>query len=280
MFAFQRWHGLTAVAVVLTACGIPDQDAQRVQQLPTAEGSRLVIQERLRVPLIGQLGLPLESINDVATAAPEDRVIVVEGETNSLLVLSLQGHILSTTVNTGSGAAMLAHPVHMAWGSPNELLVADGQSPQLAHFTLRNDSLVLSSVLRLQGVAAVSGVCSLEGQTFLLGKSGPPDKSMLIHVLAENGEVSESFGDGFGMSDEFGSILYSQEQRLLCLPRERLMLVASRFYSEIHAFDDRGTLRWTQSIPGYRGITYRETAPGRFEYIYPPDDLWDSVVLV
>ena len=69
----------------------------------------------------------------------------------------------------------------------------------------------------------------------------------------------------------------STRRPLLCLPRERLMLVASRSYSEIHAFDDRETLRWTQSIPGYRGITYRGTAPGRFEYIYPPDDLWDSV---
>jgi len=163
--------------------------------LPLDEGARLLVEDRLHVPLIGPLGDPIESISDATIAA--DRVIVLEGETNSLLALSPQGQLVSSTANTGAGGAMLAHPIHMAWTNPTGLVVADGAIPQLALFELRDDSLFLSSVLPLGDIASVKGVCAVGGTTFVLGKSSSTGNRLLVHRVGVDGDTRQSFGDDF-----------------------------------------------------------------------------------
>lgn len=264
------------VCAMSIACGAPDTDAPPRVALPPAEGARLVVEDRLHVPLIGQLGDPIESINHVTAAA--DRVVVLEGETNSLLVLSRRGRVLFSTLNTGAGGAMLAHPIQMTWMNASALVVADGDVPQLAQFELRDDSLLLSSVLPLRDIASVKGVCGVGGATFVLGKSSSEDNRLLVHRVGVDGDTKQSFGADFGPADAMNDIFYRRNQRLLCLPRQGLMLVASRYYHAVHALEAEGTLRWEQDIPGFRPVTYVETEPGRFIYNYPDDDVWDEVV--
>lgn len=268
---------LSALVCTLSiSCGAPDADAPPRVGLPPAEGTRLVVEDRLQVPLTGELGDPLESINHVTAAA--DRVIVLEGETNSLLVLSHQGRVVSSTLNTGAGGAMLAHPIHMAWRNPATLVVADGNVPQLAQFALRDDSLLLSSALPLRDVASVKGVCSVAGTTFVLGKSSSEDNRLLVHAVGVDGDATDSFGDDFGPPDAMNDLFYRRGQRLLCLPQHELMLVASRFHHAVHALDAEGTLRWARDLPNFRAVTYTQVEPGRFQYDYPDDELWDEVV--
>jgi len=76
------------------------------------------------------------------------------------------------------------------------------------------------------------------------------------------------------MNDMF----YRRGQRLLCLPRHAFMLVASRYHHAVHALDAGGTLRWAGEIPTFRAVTYTEVEPGRFQYNYPDDEIWDEVV--
>lgn len=282
MSAFPHHHPRFAVwlpALVYAttiACGVPNADPPQRAALPAAEGTHLVVQERLPVSLIGELGDPLESISHITAAT--DRVIVLEGEINSLLVLSPRGQVVSTTPNTGSRGAMLAHPIYMAWRNATTLVVADGDVPQLAQFELRDDSLVLSSTLPLRDIASPRGVCIVDGAMFVLGKSASKDNRLLIHAVDVDGRTTQSFGDSFGPTDAMNDLFYGRNQRLLCLPQQGLMLVASRYYRAVHALDAEGTLLWAQDIPDFRAVTYTEAEPGGFLYNYPGDDVWDEVV--
>ena len=282
MSTFPHHHPCAAVwlpALVYATtigCGVPKADPPQRAALPAADGTHLVVQERLPVPLIGELGDPLESVSHIT--ASTDRVIALEGETNSLLVLSTRGRVVSTTPNTGPRGARLAHPVHMAWRDATTLVVADGDIPQLAQFELRDDSLVLSSTLPLRDIASARGVCSVGGAAFVLGKSASKDNRLLIHAVDVDGSTTQSFGDGFGPADAMSDLFYRRNERLLCLPQQGLMLVASRYHHAVHALDAEGTRWWAQDIPDFRAVTYTETEPGGFTYNYPDDDVWDEVV--
>lgn len=269
-----RCGGIASVLLALVACGTGDDGGHGATAAVPIENGVLMIGQREHVPLTGPTGLAVESVNDLVATAARDRLVVLDGETNSLLILSLDGRLLSVTANTGPERAMLSHPIQMAWLDSVTLAVLDKQRPRLARFHLQDNALVPASVLGLDGLMAVSGVCSINGRAFVLGTTRPPDQSKLVHVLAEDGAVSTSFGEPFGGSDEFSRLFYGPG-RLLCVPEAQLIVVASHYYPELRAYDERGKLRWVHTIPDYRGVTYRETAPGRMEYIYPDDDVWD-----
>jgi hypothetical protein len=238
---------------------------------------QLTVQERLRVPIMTPAGHAAEDINDAL--ATGERVIVVEGETNSLVVLSLDGRTLSTMPNTGPGAPRLGFPNQLALSQQGELLVLDAQTPRLARFSVRGDSLTLSSVLRLQGMTAVSGMCSLGGRVFIVGITPPTASSKLVHTIGEDGEVTSSFGEVFGPSDQHSRLLYGHAQ-LLCMTREGLVVIASDNYPEVRAYDEHGTLLWSREIPDFRQVSYQKTARGGVRFVTPADGLWDSTVSV
>lgn len=242
---------------------------QRVQ------APRLVIHGRTQVPVAGHAGRSAQVINDLVVTG--DRIVVTEGETNSLVVVALDGQTLFTKSNTGPDAAMLAHPIQMAITAANEVLVLDAQTPRLASFSFAGESLELSSIQRLRGITGVTGVCSMNGRTFVRGSTLPSESSRLVHVLGDDGEVQASFGRTFGSSTEFGRLFYGAG-RLLCIPSEGLMVATSNSYPEVRAYDADGSLLWSQEIPDFRQVTYTEISPGRFRYVYPPDDTWDTTV--
>lgn len=244
---------------------------------PAALGQHLVTQERARAAVRTPSGLPTQTINAVVTTT--ESVIAVEGETNSLVVFAFDGQEQSRISNTAAGGAMLAYPIDMALNEGVELLVLDAQTPRIARFSLDNSSLRLRllSVIRLRGVTGVSAVCSLKGKTFVLGSTPPDTLSRLVHVVGRDGEVQSSFGEGFGPPREFSRILFGTGS-LLCVPDEELIVVASQYYPEVRAYDEAGFQRWSQELSEYRGMSYAETAPGRIEYSYPADSLWDQTV--
>lgn len=118
----------------------------------------------------------------------------------------------------------------------------------------------------------------MDGATFVLGGSASTDNPLLIHAVGADGRTTRSFGDGFGPADAMNDLFYRRNERLLCLPQQGLMLVASRYHHGVHALDAEGTWRWAQDIPNFRAVTYTEAEPGRFIYNYPDDDVWDEVV--
>jgi hypothetical protein len=210
----------------------------------------------------------------------DGRVVALDAETNSLLVLSTDGKVLSETSNTGAGGAKLGFPVQMAPTSGRELIVLDAQTPRLAYFRLGGDSLQLLSVRRLSKVTGVAGACKLKGRTYVLGQAiSSGENSKLLHVLdQDDADIVNSFGEPFGAkTDEFARIFYSSG-RMLCLEPEGLLVVASTHYPEVRAYDGRGALKWSTAIEATRRVTYVEVKPGSFRYNYPADGLWDATV--
>ena len=274
---FRMWRWVALAVPALAACGAPDQTAARAETSPPAGTARLVVSERRQLPLIGPSGYAVASIADIVATATRDRIVVVEDETNSLLVLSADGRPLSFIAKTGHATSWLVDPVQVAWANQHELIVLDAQKPRLARFALREDALALSTMVSIEDVADVSSVCSMHGKTFVMGKTRPLQQTKLIHVVAETGTITQSFGDGFGPRHEAAKRFYGVG-RLLCLPNSGLILATSRYHPDIQAYDERGTLRWTRSIPGYLGIAFEETSPGRITYVYPDGELWDSTV--
>jgi hypothetical protein len=258
----------TAVAGVVSVAGL---QSGRAQQLVTLQKTRAAV--------AGVGGVAVEAINDVILI--RDRIVALEGETNSLLVLSTDGRLLSRKSNTGADAAMLGYPIQMAPVGDHELVVLDAQKPRLARFALQNDSLQLLSVLRLSSLTGVTGACALGGQTFVLGRTTPPEKSKLLHAInPADATVRYSFGDGFGEAkDEFAPIFYGAG-KLLCLSREQRLVIASENYPEVRAYDAQGTLLWSRSLPGFRPVTYQQVKRGSFRYNMPEDGLWDATVSV
>jgi hypothetical protein len=281
-----RWLDETAKSVrglmVKACCGFRFQVGLLAglillsQSHQAVQGRKLIVNSKARVPIAGSTGHPIKTVN--AIAATPNRVVLVEGETNSVLVLSNDGKILSRTPNTGAGGAMLGNPVQVVAGDAGEFLVLDAQTPRLARFSIQGDSLSLSSVLRLRTITGVSGACRLGGRLTVLGRfTQDPSNTKIAHVIRDDGDVISSFGDAFGSSDEFARVLFGAG-RLLCVPRERLVIATSQHYPEVRAYDEHGILKWTRRISDYRALSYKESQPGRMEFVFPPDGRWDSTV--
>ncbi len=265
-----RWNMAGAILLLFqSALSMPGAAA-----IPSLE---LVVGARIRAPVTSPLGHPVQAINDVIGTG--EKAIVVEGETNSLVMFSLDGKSESRTPNTGPGGAMLANPVQMALNDHGELLVLDGQSPRIARFSVQGPSSTLVSVVKLRGVTGVTGICGFDGRTFVAGATLPIERSKIIHVIAADGGVNASFGESFGQPGEVSRLLYGAS-RLLCLSQERLIIVASKSYPEIRAYDQGGNLRWKQTLPDYHQISYKEPQPGQVEYTYPPDNLYDQSISI
>lgn len=162
--------------------------------------------------------------------------------------------------------------------TPWSFLGSTEQSVFAWRFALRGDSLTVSSVVRLRGMTGVSALCSMAERAFVLGIALPAASSELVHRVGQDGEVQSSFGEAFGPPGEVSRILFGTG-RLLCLPQEQLIVVASQYFPEVRAYDVRGTLRWRQQLPDFRRVSYRESA-SRVDYTYPPDSIWDQTVSV
>jgi hypothetical protein len=243
----------------------------------TVHAQRIVAQTRDVKAIRGDSGYRLQTVNEIVPIS--GRLIVIEGETNSLLGMSRAGNVVSRTVNTGPTGARLGYPVHAVVVGERELLVLDSQSPRVARFTILPDTVALTSLVRLRGVTGVSGVCELGSRLFVVGVTQPPEKSGLFHQMSDVGQVVRSFGDGFGPAAEASRILFGTA-RVLCLPQDNRMIVASQYYPGVRSYGDDGRLQWSRTVPDFRAISYRETAPGRIEYTYPADSLWDQTVSV
>jgi hypothetical protein len=167
----------------------------------------LVLGTRTQASVTNPLGHPVESINE-AVGTPE-RAVIVESETNSLVTFSLDGKNESRTPNTGAGGAMLANPVQMALDDRGELLILDAQNPRIARFSMRGPSLVLVSVVKLQGVTGVTGICSLGGKTFVVGATLPLETSKLLHTVGPDGRPRVLVKDSVSRAKSAG---YSMER--------------------------------------------------------------------
>jgi hypothetical protein len=229
------------------------------------------------MPVTTPAGHPAVSISDIV--AMPDRAVAIEGETNSLLTFTFDGRLQSRVPNTGPGGAMVAYPVQMALSDRGEILVLDGQTPRLARFVIHNARPELIANVRLSGLTGVSGVCALGESTYVAGAILPIASSKLVHVVTAKGQVTSSFGDAFGGQGEIDRILYGAT-RLLCLPRERLVILAPKSYPEVRAYDSHGVFRWKQVLPDFHKVSYIEPEPGQIKYTYPPDGLWDQTISI
>jgi hypothetical protein len=236
---------------------------------------RLIVKNQQPPPPITSLKGSTPTIVDVAVT--NDRTLILENETNSLFVVSSDGRVLTRTNNIGVGTAMLADPIQMLLARSNELWVLDADEPKIASFAVRDGAIAYSSAVKLKGLSDVTGMCRLADKTLVLGKTSPPNTSKLLHVVSADGAVVLSIGESFGPPEEFARLFYGSGM-LACLPAERLAVVGSRYSPTVRAFDERGTLRWTVDLPDYRAVSYKESTPGRYTYIYPSDEVWDSLV--
>jgi hypothetical protein len=250
------------VAILLTA----------LTTLLSADSAQILIKDGKPIKVLTPLGQATQSIGEAVITS--DRAFVIEGETNSIISVGFDAKEESRIANAGAGGALLGKPVQMAIDRGSRLLVLDAQSPRIARFRIDQAKLTLLDVLKLNGVTGVSAICAMEGNTFVVGATLPIEASKLVHVIADTGTVQESFGDAFGPPGEVARLLYGAS-RLLCVPDQRLVVIASQSYPEIRAYDLRGGLRWKQTLPDYHRVSYREPESGTVQYVYPPDNLYD-----
>jgi hypothetical protein len=238
-----------------------------------AAAQPLIVRDQRTAVLTGPLGHGIQSVRDILTSRKS--IVVLEGETNSLIALTDDLKTISRTDNTGPGGARLAHPLQMTSSQAgDQILVIDAQTSRLAKFAWRDERLALVSVTTLKQLARPAGICQLGNTTLVLGSEDTVVKSRLLHSVDVVGKVVSSFGEGFGPATEPARMLYGQA-KLLCLQKQQLAVVASLRSPEVRAYDARGNLRWKQLLPEHRTVTYTEQTPGSIRWVYPPDNMWD-----
>lgn len=238
-----------------------------------AGGQRLRLESPVATIKHAADGTKLQAIDDVAVDEV-GRILVLDSERSRILILSRTDAKADRVRYPKGFPTTLIHPIDMDHDENGQLIVLDDQRARLARFTLRDSAPSAASVLEVAGVSGVSSVCTSAGKIYVLGSGSSVNGMKLVHSITRDGAIQSSFGDQLGYND-FERILFGYG-RLLCLQIPRLVVVASRFYPEIRAYDGAGSLRWRAELSQFRSMTI--TLRGSTgEYTYPPDSLWDEV---
>jgi len=209
------------------------------------------------------------------TVGSDGRMLILGGPSRQEIFLADSGGraIAQPTVLPEIGVP-LAAPRASAFEGRNGVLVLDGGSPRWAKTEIAGSRWRVDSVT-LTDLSGVSGLCTIEGHRYVMGKVGGARDAGLVHEVTMGGQVLRSFGKPFGTLDN-PAVGYGQ---ISCLPADRTIVVVSEVYPEVRAYSADGKTRWTAFIPGFVPMGF-EVLGRLIRFTYPSDSVWDRAVAV
>lgn len=119
-------------------------------------------------------------------------------------------------------------------------------------------------------------MCAMDGKAFVLGWRDTRLPGNVIQVVDWRTGARFAFGAPFGDSPNPLVQQTWTAGQLLCLPDQHLVVLASRDYPEVRAYDEDGRLQWTTGLNDFRRFVVTQVPRG-VRYGLPPDSLFDQV---
>lgn len=202
-------------------------------------------------------GRPFGRITDAAVLA-DGRLAILEGTAGGrILILGETGGLLGASPLGSLGEGPTTIDALIPYGEDG-LALADGRRGRLLLHRVADDGS-LETVRQLESPVGFEDACWMAGRFYLVDRAGagePGESSTLrsvVRVLSEEGSAVGSLGTLPQGVEGMAQVPYRQA-RVACLPEASLLVLQSRFFSEITGWSPEGELQWRSNVPGFRPL--------------------------
>jgi len=190
-------------------------------------------------------------------------IYILDSELNQIRLFNSDGKLLSQVGRPGRAPGELAVPMSMEIDKGGNAHVFDAMNQRISTFARNAKGLTFKTALDLK--ISGSDMCQLGNRYYVVGLRG--DK--LVHEFSSDGKHVQSFGEAIGGSHPVVRDAMSRGH-ILCLPRERQIVVASSTAPDVRAYTISGTLLWTMQLSRYRQVMTTIVSPKSVSFSKPP----------
>lgn len=202
-------------------------------------------------------------------------LLVLDAELNRVSIVEKDNELLPVLGSTPE--PRVGRLTAIAWTSSLEFVAIDANARALLRMQKISGEWKLTAKRRI--TISAYRACSLDGSIVLLGRAPvpPTEPSPLLHIIGQDGSTRKAFGDGYGNFGPYAQIglMFGE---LLCLPNERIVLVASHAFGQVRAYTSDGDLLWLADVPGFERAIIDEESQTRVSVRFPPRGSYQNIV--
>lgn len=223
--------------------------------------------EILRVGV--EAGSPDQEFGLVGAALlfPPGHLTVLDSRLNTVRTFDLSGRAQGRAGRPGSGPGEFRYPKAAIATEPTELYVLDGMKAEVIRFSWGESGWRFLDGRRIERVASPDAFCRLGDLTVIAVHMA--SDSAILRTYDREGRFIRSIGRPVGGGGPLREAAMSRYLKVVCEPELGLIMVGGEWGPEVRAYKADGTLAWTTTVPGFRGVRLEDRPGGRIAFIPP-----------